>query len=39
MIHRDLDLSQRVSVDEIQAASSVHEHFFGGKASYLHLED
>jgi hypothetical protein len=26
--HRDLDLPQRISVDEVQAASSVHEHLF-----------
>jgi hypothetical protein len=39
LIHRDLDLLQRVSIDEVQAASSVHEHLFGGKTSYLSLED
>jgi hypothetical protein len=39
VIHRDLDLSKHVGIDEIQAASSVHEHLLGGKTSYLSLED
>jgi hypothetical protein len=39
VIHRDLDLSQHVSIDEIQAASSIQEHLLGGKTSYLSLED
>jgi hypothetical protein len=34
-----LETYQRVSIDEIQAASSVHEHFLGSKTSYLRFED
>jgi hypothetical protein len=37
--HRNLDLSQRISVDEVQAASSIHEHLFGGETSNLRFED
>jgi hypothetical protein len=39
IVHRDFDLSQCVRVDEVYAASSIREHFFGGKTSYLHFKD
>jgi hypothetical protein len=39
IIHRDLDLPQFVCVNEVQAAASVHEHFFRGETPYLRLEN
>ena len=39
IVYRDLDLSQCIRVDEVQAAASVHEHLFRGETPYLRLEN
>jgi hypothetical protein len=38
-VHQYLDLPQCVCIDEVQAAPSIHEHFFGSEASYPRFED